>query len=422
MSAQEPSSRHCPSLSMADASLPQDPESVRLSSPPQPLTTGEMSREDRERLVQQRMEDMRRKNEELLRRHAEIEADKKNADLLSSAAIKDNSLRKPPSADSSSLTQEKAEKKPPKPREPRELRVRAVPPPVERDALAHRMQRLSTEDGPPPDPNYRFLADRMREGDADGDGDASRDRGSSRRHRDNYGGQDFENVRHAMRQDKALQREAGHALPPKLAMTGRQRREYEQWKSDRAAIDQARMQRHMDSEGNFTREWDLHKDEQLGPPSPPTDRRAPRGGCTLESRMRGSSRGRGEGGRRSSHHGPIGGRGRGSPGDSGVSGDESFHGKARHLRRGGSAGKGVINGQDVSHRRGSRHNSQRCHSARSDISEGSTSDDTQGTQEPPPPLSADDAMESGPAESGSSEEPSEQAAPSEANSEGLWEK
>ncbi|XP_054929147.1 uncharacterized protein [Dermacentor andersoni] len=288
MSAQEPSSRHCPSLSMADASLPQDPESVRLSSPPQPLTTGEMSREDRERLVQQRMEDMRRKNEELLRRHAEIEADKKNADLLSSAAIKDNSLRKPPSADSSSLTQEKAEKKPPKPREPRELRVRAVPPPVERDALAHRMQRLSTEDGPPPDPNYRFLADRMREGDADGDGDASRDRGSSRRHRDNYGGQDFENVRHAMRQDKALQREAGHALPPKLAMTGRQRREYEQWKSDRAAIDQARMQRHMDSEGNFTREWDLHKDEQLGPPSPPTDRRAPRGGCTLESRMRGT--------------------------------------------------------------------------------------------------------------------------------------
>ncbi|KAH7972398.1 hypothetical protein HPB52_011882 [Rhipicephalus sanguineus] len=115
------------------------------------------------------------------------------------------------------------------------------------------------EDGPPPDPNYRFLADRMREGDADGGGD----RGGSRRHRDNYGGQDFDNVRHAMRQDKALQRESGHVLPPKLAMTGRQRREYEQWKSDRAAIDQERMQRHTDAEGNFTREWDLHK--ELGP-------------------------------------------------------------------------------------------------------------------------------------------------------------
>ncbi|KAH8029286.1 hypothetical protein HPB51_024996 [Rhipicephalus microplus] len=117
------------------------------------------------------------------------------------------------------------------------------------------------EDGPPPDPNYRFLADRMREGDADGGGD----RGGSRRHRDNYGGQDFDNVRHAMRQDKALQRESGPVLPPKLAMTGRQRREYEQWKSDRAAIDQERMQRHTDAEGNFTREWDLHKGQkQMG--------------------------------------------------------------------------------------------------------------------------------------------------------------
>uniref|UniRef100_L7LSC2 Uncharacterized protein n=1 Tax=Rhipicephalus pulchellus TaxID=72859 RepID=L7LSC2_RHIPC len=267
----------------------------------QPLPTGEMSREDRERLVQQRMEDMRRKNEELLRRHAEIEADKKNADLLSSAAIKDYSLRKPPPAESSSSPRDNAEKKPPKPREPR---VRPVPPPVERDSLTHRMQRLSTEDGPPPDPNYRFLADRMREGDADGGGDrgGSRrhrdnyggqdfdnvrggDRGGSRRHRDNYGGQDFDNVRHAMRQDKALQRESGPVLPPKLAMTGRQRREYEQWKSDRAAIDQERMQRHTDAEGNFTREWDLHKEQQLGPPSPQTERRAPLGGSSLGSRI-----------------------------------------------------------------------------------------------------------------------------------------
>nr|XP_037275183.1 coiled-coil domain-containing protein 9-like isoform X2 [Rhipicephalus microplus] len=243
----------------------------------QPLATGEMCREERERLVQQRMEDMRRKNEELLRRHAEIEADKKNADLLSRAAIKDCSLRKPPPAESSTSPRDNAEKKPPKPREPR---VRPVPPPVE-DSLTHRMQRLSMEDGPPPDPNYRFLADRMREGDADGGGD----RGGSRRHRDNYGGQDFDNVRHAMRQDKALQRESGPVLPPKLAMTGRQRREYEQWKSDRAAIDQERMQRHTDAEGNFTREWDLHKGQkQMGLSSPLTDCRAPLGGFSLGSR------------------------------------------------------------------------------------------------------------------------------------------
>ncbi|KAH6925133.1 hypothetical protein HPB50_001179 [Hyalomma asiaticum] len=241
------------------------PDNGRRTGPGnQPLATGDMSREEKEQIIQLRMEEMRRKNEELLRRHAEIEADKKNADLLSSAAIKDNSLRKPPPAESSSLPQEKAEKKPLKPKQPREPRVRPVPPPVERDSVTHRMQRLSMEDGPPPDPNYRFLADRMREGDADGCGDTGGDRGGSRRHRDNYGGQDFDNVRHAMRQDKALRRESNSVLPPNLAMTGRQRREYEQWKSDRAAIDQERMQRHTDAEGNFTREWDLHKGQQMG--------------------------------------------------------------------------------------------------------------------------------------------------------------
>ncbi|XP_049267229.1 coiled-coil domain-containing protein 9B [Rhipicephalus sanguineus] len=307
-------------------------------------------------------------------------------------------------AESSSSPQDSAEKKPPKPREPR---VRPLPPPVERDSLTHRMQRLSTEDGPPPDPNYRFLADRMREGDADGGGD----RGGSRRHRDNYGGQDFDNVRHAMRQDKALQRESGHVLPPKLAMTGRQRREYEQWKSDRAAIDQERMQRHTDAEGNFTREWDLHK--ELGPPSPQTERRALQGGFSSGSRiyMRGCSRGRGEGGRQSFLQSTAGGRG--SPGDTDFGGDECFRGKTRH--RGSSAGKSALDGQDVSHRRGSRQN-QRRHSARSDVSEGSTSDD--GTHQLPP-LLAGGTTESDPTRD--TGEPAAAAETTEPKSDDLWE-
>lgn len=386
----------------------------------QPLATGDMSREEKEQIIQQRMEEMRRKNEELLRRHAEIEADKRNADLLSSGAIKDNSLRKPPPAESSSSSQEKAEKKPLKPKQPREPRVRPVLPPVERDSVTHRMQRLSMEDGPPPDPNYRFLADRMREGDADGGVDTGGDRGGSRRHRDNYGGQDFDNVRHAMRQDKALRRESNSVLPPNLAMTGRQRREYEQWKSDRAAIDQERMQRHTDAEGNFTREWDLHKGQQMGPPSPPTERRAPRGGSSLGSHSysRGVSRGRGEGARRSFRQGPPGGRGRGSPGDPEYGGDDDFHGKVRQSHRGGRASKSAINGQDISHRRGSRHDNQRRNSTRSDVSEGSTSDDAQGTQPPPPPPPSTDSV----TESGPTEETSKTAAEtSEAKSDDPWE-
>ncbi|XP_075721358.1 uncharacterized protein LOC119167760 isoform X2 [Rhipicephalus microplus] len=226
----------------------------------------------------------------------------------------------------------------------------------------------------------------MREGDADGGGD----RGGSRRHRDNYGGQDFDNVRHAMRQDKALQRESGPVLPPKLAMTGRQRREYEQWKSDRAAIDQERMQRHTDAEGNFTREWDLHKGQkQMGLSSPLTDCRAPLGGFSLGSRthMRGGSRGRGEGGRGRSFF-PRSGRG-GSSDTELAWPNENFRRKMRPSHRAGSAGKAVLNFQEISHCQGSRE-SQRRHSARSDVSEGSASEE--GTQQPPPIL-ADGTIE-----------------------------
>ncbi|XP_077520719.1 uncharacterized protein LOC144132279 isoform X2 [Amblyomma americanum] len=297
-----------------------------MSAQPLAAAGGDLSREDRERLVEQRIENMRLKNEELLRRHAEVEADKKNADLLSSAALKENALRKPPLVATTAVSEKRSSK-------PRVPRVRPVPP-------------ATPEDGPPPDPNYRFLADRMREGDGDGESAGGGDRGGSRRHRDNYGGQDFENVRHAMRQDKALQRESGgHALPPKLAMTGRQRREYEQWKSDRANIDQERMQRHMDAEGHFTREWDLHKEHQLEPPSPPNERRGSSSCQGGRIYLRGASS-----------------RGRAAATEGG-------------LWENGSRGRprGSTSGQNGAPRRGLRHNGQqRRHSTRSDASEGST--------------------------------------------------
>lgn len=196
---------------------------------------GELSREEKERLLQERMEQIRIKNEELLRRHAEIEADKRNADLLSSTAVMDSASRKtaaaaPPAAGGD---QAHVESKPPAKREPR-------------------VKPLAPDEGPPPDPGFRFLADRLRD-------QQGGDRGGSRRHRDNYGGQDFENVRLAMRHDRALQKESGGMLPPKLGMTGRQRREYEEWKSERSSIDAERLQRQLDAQGNYVREWDLHK-------------------------------------------------------------------------------------------------------------------------------------------------------------------
>ncbi|KAL1480538.1 hypothetical protein MTO96_050954 [Rhipicephalus appendiculatus] len=125
---------------------------------------------------------------------------------------------------------------------------------------------------------------------------------------------------------------------------------------------------------------------------------------TLDPCNLGGSRGRGEGGRRSFLQGTAGGRG--SAGDTELGGDENFRGKARQSHRGSSAGKGVLDGRDISHRRESR-DSQRRHSARSNVSEGSASDD--GTHQPPPVL-VDGTTESDPAR-----ETSESAAVAEAS-------
>lgn len=227
---------------------------------------GELSREEKEQLLQERMEKIRIRNEELLRRHAEIEADKRNADLLSSTAVMDSASRKATATPPASGGDQARESKPAK----REPRVKPLPPREAPDQQQQRQQRLSSEEGPPPDPGFRFLADRMR--DQQGGGD----RGGSRRHRDNYGGQDFENVRMAMRQDRALQKECGGALlPPKLSMTGRQRREYEEWKSERSSIDAERLQRQLDAQGNYVREWDLHKAHLRGSSRSPSPEQLP---------------------------------------------------------------------------------------------------------------------------------------------------
>ncbi|CAN7983660.1 unnamed protein product, partial [Ixodes hexagonus] len=274
----------------------------------------DLSKEEKEELARQRMENMRLKNEEIRRRHAEIEADKKNADLFSSSAIKEGGAKKsPPDAS------QPGERRPSGPRsnprapprsqgqhQPRDEGSRGggggrggarqrlrfdeqqpqdgefpTPP---RDGGEKRPQRLSAEDLPPPDPNFRFLADRMREGGGGGGGGPPRappvgapqqeerggpvgpggPRGGSRRHRHNYGGQDFENVKPTMRHDRDMEREFPESPPrnPCMRMTGRQRREYEQWKMDREQIDQERMQRHVNAAGEFRREWDHHKDSQ----------------------------------------------------------------------------------------------------------------------------------------------------------------
>ena len=46
-------------------------------------------------------------------------------------------------------------------------------------------------------------------------------------------------------------------------MTGKERREYLDWKAEREAIDKARMDRQKNSEGIWKREWDVNKGDDV---------------------------------------------------------------------------------------------------------------------------------------------------------------
>lgn len=261
----------------------------------------ELSKEEKEALAQKRMDDMRRKNEELLKRHEEIEADKKNADLSSSSAVRDSPKKVPPveASQRARLPHRDKVQRPRPLRQPHAAPTDRAPQNKWQTEEKH-VQRLSADDHPPPDPEYRFLADRMREQDDEEGGedvpreDGGKPRGTSQRHRRNYGGRDFENVGPTMRHQRDLEREYPESLPrnPAVHMTGRQRREHEQWKCDRERIDQERMQRHTTATGEFKREWDHNKQEQEDLPPP---RKYEEHGQSYGSRVfsRGGQRGRG---------------------------------------------------------------------------------------------------------------------------------
>lgn len=113
----------------------------------------QMSREEKEKLLTEKMENIRKKNEELRKRHEEIEADKKNADKFSSTVTMDKV--KP-------YVMKAPRTRPDKSDRPRESQEHpSIPRPS--DIMPTR-QRLSENDGPPPDPSYRFLSDPDRDG------------------------------------------------------------------------------------------------------------------------------------------------------------------------------------------------------------------------------------------------------------------
>uniref|UniRef100_H3CMV9 Coiled-coil domain containing 9 n=1 Tax=Tetraodon nigroviridis TaxID=99883 RepID=H3CMV9_TETNG len=128
---------------------------------------------------------------------------------------------------------------------------------MERIAEYERGQRA---DGDKPSRN--FLDDPRRSGPAP---DIDRKEGS-RRHVRNWGGLDFDNVKTGA----DLEKEWSSRRPgPKgsvdmtMSMTGRERAEYLRWKKEREQIDEERLARHRNATGQWRREWDAQKTDNM---------------------------------------------------------------------------------------------------------------------------------------------------------------
>uniref|UniRef100_A0A0L8FQV5 Uncharacterized protein n=1 Tax=Octopus bimaculoides TaxID=37653 RepID=A0A0L8FQV5_OCTBM len=175
-----------------------------------------------------------------------------------------------------------------------ELEVKRRPkPPARGKGPGNRVKERPKSLGPPPDPAYNFLADRRREGpgydrgDRDGGGgggggsSGSGGRGGGgggecsnlkdnrakdvRRHPKNYGGIDFQNVKSKMK--AARDRQSFNSTPPtkmemSISMTGRERRQYMEWKAERDRVDKERIERQKSASGEWRREWDAEKHQQ----------------------------------------------------------------------------------------------------------------------------------------------------------------
>ncbi|XP_030634376.1 coiled-coil domain-containing protein 9 [Chanos chanos] len=111
-------------------------------------------------------------------------------------------------------------------------------------------------------PTRNFLDDPRRSGPIP---DTDRKEGS-RRHIRNWGGLDFDNVKTGAEVEKewTSRRPGGKgSVDMTLSMTGRERAEYLRWKKEREQIDEERLARHRNATGQWRREWDAQKTDNM---------------------------------------------------------------------------------------------------------------------------------------------------------------
>ncbi|KAJ8045949.1 Coiled-coil domain-containing protein 9 [Holothuria leucospilota] len=124
---------------------------------------------------------------------------------------------------------------------------------------------------PPMDPpsSGSFLYDRSRFGDGNQNSGPQDRREGRRRNPHNWGGPTIEDVHQNMnrnRRGRHHQSSGSHQSRSDMttSMTGKERKDYEQWKNDRDRVDQERLARHVNASGEWRREWDREKSSLPG--------------------------------------------------------------------------------------------------------------------------------------------------------------
>ena len=212
---------------------------------------GDEEKAKKEELVEARMRMIRKKNEELLRRQKEIEEDRKNADMYSEMAAKKN----PGSFPSTGVNKEVAgtglgrgRGRGLMLREMRKETLKAKQWEAKRRENIQKEEEERKKKAESSSPTSRFLVDNDRV-------DMSKTSGRNER---SWGGASFNQVINRVQREKEGFRPGRNKGNIELTMSGKERREYSQWKEERSRIDEERKARQKKT-GNWSRAWDQSK-------------------------------------------------------------------------------------------------------------------------------------------------------------------
>ena len=204
----------------------------------------------REELLEERMRSIREKNEKLMKRRQEIEDDRKNADFYSEMALKNSlslsalGVRK----DSPAIMKVRSTGRGMMLQEMRRETLKAKEWEARRRENIRREEEEQKNRNHQPNSASRFLIDSNRV-------DMSK---SARRNEYSWGGHNFDQVVDCVRRGKGHLAHGRNKGNVAISMTGKERREYQQWREERKVIDQERKIRQK-KEGNWSRAWDQEK-------------------------------------------------------------------------------------------------------------------------------------------------------------------